>query len=93
MDLERPKTSTTTKCRKLISMVQYYCDMWWQRHSHVMRIHQRGIIHVILLTAPLTEASAGKTGKSISWTDNLEQAFLDLKKMISEEETIHNYPD
>ena len=33
MDLERPKT--TTDCRKLIGMVQYYRDMWKQ-HSHVL---------------------------------------------------------
>ena len=75
LDIEKPKT--TTECRKLIGMVQYYRDMW-KRRSHIL--------------APLTEASVGKKGKPIKWTDDLEQAFLDLKKMVSEE-TILNYPD
>ena len=78
MDLERP--ITTTDCRKLIGMmVQYYCNMW-KRHSHEL--------------APLAEASKGKKGKPIKWTDNLEQAlFLDLKKMVSEETILNYHPD
>ncbi len=75
--MDLERPKITTDCRKLIGMVQYHRDMWKQ-HSHVL--------------APLTEASTGKKGKPIKWTDNLEQAFLDLKKMVSEE-TILNYPD
>ena len=50
----------------------------WQRRSHIL--------------APLTEASSGPKGLKIKWTDDLEQAFCNLKKMISEE-TLLTYPD
>ena len=75
LDLERPKT--TTECRALLGLIQYYRDMW-QRRSHIL--------------APLTEASSGPKGRKIKWTDDLEQAFCNLKKMISEE-TLLTYPD
>ena len=75
LDLERPKT--TTECRALLGLIQYYRDMW-QRRSHIL--------------APLTEASSGPKVRKIKWTDDLEQAFCNLKKMISEE-TLLTYPD
>jgi hypothetical protein len=75
LDLERPKT--TTECRALLGLVQYYRDMW-QRRSHIL--------------TPLTEASSGPKGRKINWTDDLEQAFCNLKKMVSEE-TLLTYPD
>ena len=63
MDLARPKT--TTECRKLIGMVQYYRDMW-KRRSHVL--------------APLTEAASGKKGKPIEWNDDIEKASRIFKE-------------
>ena len=50
----------------------------WQRRSHIL--------------SPLTEASSGPKGRKIKWTNDLEQAFCNLKKMISEE-TLLNYPN
>jgi len=71
------RPKTTTDVKSLIGMVQYYRDMWKSR-SHIL--------------APLTEASAGPKGSKIKWTDELEQAFNNLKEMVSAE-TLLNYPD
>ena len=73
MDLQRPKT--TTDCRKLVRMVQYYHNMW-KRHSHVL--------------SPRTQDSVGNKGKQIEWTKDLEQDLLYIKRAFSEE-TILNY--
>ena len=76
MDMARP--TTTTEIRRLIGIVQYYRDLW-PRRSHIL--------------APLAEAAAGKAKRTkIKWTDELERAFLDLKKMVSKE-TLLTYPD
>ena len=75
MDIERPKT--TTNIKSLISMVQYYQDMWKSR-SHVI--------------APLTEASTGPKGSKIKWTEALEHSLTKLKEMVSAD-TLLNYPD
>ena len=76
MDMTRPTTST--EVRRLIGIVQYYRDLW-PRRSHIL--------------APLTEAAAGKTKRAkIKWTDELERAFLEMKKMVSKEALL-TYPD
>ena len=70
--------TTSTKVRRLIGIVQYYRDLW-PRRSHIL--------------APLTEAAAGKTKRAkIKWTDELERAFLEMKKMVSKEALL-TYPD
>ena len=71
------RPTTTTEVRRLIGMVQYYRDLW-PRRSHILE--------------PFTEISSGKKGKPIEWTPKLEQAFKDVKAMISKE-TLLNYPD
>ena len=71
------RPKTTTDVKSLIGMVQYYRDMWKSR-SHIL--------------APLTEASGGPKGSKIKWTDELEQAFNNLKEMVSAE-TLLTYPD
>ncbi len=71
------RPTTTTEVRRLIGMVQYYRDLW-PRRSHILE--------------PFTEISSGKKGKPITWTPKLEQAFNDVKAMISKE-TMLNYPD
>ena len=68
MDLGRP--TTKTKAQALISMVQYYRDMWTRR-SHVL--------------APLTEADSGPKGRTILCNDSLEESFKELKCMVSSE--------
>jgi hypothetical protein len=76
MDMTRPTTST--EVRRLIGIVQYYRDLW-PRRSHIL--------------APLTEAAAGKTKRAkIKWTEELERAFLEMKKMVSKEALL-TYPD
>ena len=76
MDMTCPTTST--KVRRLNGIVQYYRDLW-PRRSHIL--------------SPLTEAAAGKTKRAkIKWTDELERAFLEIKKMVSTEALL-TYPD
>ena len=58
MDLGR--STTTTKVRALIVMVQYYRDIW-PRHSHVLD--------------PLTEAASGPKDRKMLWNDSLESSF------------------
>ena len=45
-----------------------------------------------ILSPLLTEATSGSKGWNIKWTDNLEKAFCDLKKIVAEE-TLLNYPN
>ena len=66
-----------TEVRRLIGMIQYYRDLWPKR-SHILQ--------------PFTEISAGKKGKKIQWTPELESAFKAVKKMVCQE-TLLNYPD
>jgi len=74
--MTRPTTST--EVRRLIGIVQYYRYLW-PRRSHIL--------------APLIEAAACKTKQAkIKWTDELERAFLQLKKMVSKEALL-TYPD
>ena len=76
VDMARPTTST--EIRRLVGLVQYYRDLW-PRRSHVL--------------APLTEAAAGKAKRAkIKWTEELERAFQDLKKLVAKD-TMLNYPD
>ena len=76
MNLKLP--TTTTEVNILLSMVQYYRDMW-KSCSHILE--------------PLTTASSGrcKCAKVIR-NDDLERVFNDTKKIICEE-TILNQPD
>ena len=67
---------TTTNCRKLGGVVPYYWNMWKCRYP---------------ILAPITEASVGKKGTQIEWTKDIEQSFLDLKSIFSEEKIL-NYP-
>ena len=75
--LELERPTTTTELRKLIGMVNYYRDMWKGR-SHVL--------------GPLTELASGKKNKKITWTENQEKAFQDVKRLVAQE-TILAYPD
>jgi len=75
--MDLERPTTTTEIRRLVGMVQYYRDLY-QGRSHVL--------------APLAEAASGPKGKKIPWTDELEVAFNNLKKMVSKE-TVMTYPD
>ena len=68
MDIKRHKT--TTDCRNIIVMFQYFCGIW-KRSPHVL--------------APITESSVGKKGTPIERMQYLEQYFVDHKRIISEE--------
>ena len=75
--LDIERPQTVTEVKSLIGMVQYYRDMW-QRRSHIL--------------TPLTEISRGKKRQKITWTDELEKAFIELKRMVAQETLLH-YPD
>ena len=74
---EMDRPTTTTEVRRFIGMVQYYKDLW-PRRSHLL--------------TPFTDISSGPKGKKISWNDELEQAFNDVKAMICKQ-TLLIYPD
>ena len=67
----------STDCRKIVIMVQCYWYMW-KCHSHVLE--------------PTTKASDGKKGKQIKLRKYIKQAFLNIKRIVSEE-TLLNYPN
>lgn len=71
------KPKTVTELRAFIGMVQYYRDMY-KRRSHIL--------------APLTEKCQGKKRQPIVWTEEMNIAFVDTKKMIATE-TLLTYPD
>ena len=59
-------------------MIQFYQDMW-RRRSHIL--------------SPLIESTANKKGKAkLTWTTEMDEAFIQLKLMISEEVFL-TYPD
>ena len=66
-----------TEVRRLIDMIQYYCDLW-PRLSHILE--------------PFTAVSSGKKGTKITWTPELETAFKETIDMVCTE-TFLNYPD
>ena len=70
-------TQTVKEVKSLSGMVQYYQDMW-QCCSHIL--------------SPLTDVSNGKRNQKIQWNDELQNAFQEMKCMVSEE-TFLNYPD
>ena len=72
MDIKRHKT--TTDCRNIIGMIQYFCGMW-KRSPHVL--------------SPIKDASVGKICKPIEWMQYLEQYFVDHKRIISEERLLN----
>ena len=71
------RPQTVKEVKSLIGLVQYYRDMW-QRRSHIL--------------SPLTDVSNGKKNQKIQWNNELENAFNEMKRMVSEE-TFLNYPD
>jgi hypothetical protein len=76
LNLERPKTKRDV--RRLIGLVQYYRDLW-ERRAHIL--------------APFSNLIKGATKNGpIIWTDDLEKAFLQLKKMVVTD-TMLVYPD
>ncbi|GFH55792.1 hypothetical protein CTEN210_12268 [Chaetoceros tenuissimus] len=76
VDLHKPQTAKEMK--SLISMIQFYRDMW-RRCSHIL--------------SPLIDAAAGKKGKmKITWTEEMDDAFIQLKQMVTEEVFL-TYPD
>ena len=50
-----------------IGCVNYYQDMWPSR-AHVLK--------------PLTDRSGLKKGEKLIWTDNMQEAFEKMKKLI-----------
>ncbi|GFH61806.1 hypothetical protein CTEN210_18281 [Chaetoceros tenuissimus] len=76
VDLHKPQTAKEMK--SLIGMIQFYRDMW-RRRSHIL--------------SPLIDAAAGKKGKmKITWTEEMDDAFIQLKQMVTEEVFL-TYPD
>ena len=68
---------TTMEVHNLFGIVQYYRDLW-ARRSHIL--------------GPLTDLAGGPKGKKIVWTEELEESFINLKKMVAKE-TLLAYPD
>jgi hypothetical protein len=76
LNLDRPKTKRDV-CH-LIGLVQYYRDLW-EKGAHIL--------------APFSNLIKGATKNGpIVWTDELEQAFLQMKKMVIAD-TLLAYPD
>ena len=76
MDLHPPQTAKEMK--SLIGVIQFYRDMW-PRRSHIL--------------SPLIDSAAGKKGKTkIIWTPAMDEAFIQVKRMMSEEVFL-TYPD
>ena len=76
LDLTKPRIAKEMK--SLVGMIQFYIDMWQQR-SHIL--------------SSLIDAAAGKKGNMIiTWTPTMDEAFIQVKKMISEEVFLV-YPD
>ena len=65
---------TTTYCINIGGMVQYDCDTC-KRCSHIL--------------ATITEDSVGNKGKKIEWTKDIEEYFVDLKIIVSEEKLLN----
>ena len=74
--LDLQPPQTLRELRRVLGMVQYYRDLW------------RGRSHIL---APLTDL-VGKSKKKLKWTDEHQQAFEGMKKVIAKE-TILAYPD
>ena len=75
MDLTKPQTAKEMKSQ--IGMIQFYRDMW-KRRSHILSL--------------LIDASSGKQGKTkIKWTQAMYEAFIQAKRMISQE-VLLNHP-
>ena len=76
LDLDKPKT--VKKMKGFIGMIQFYRDMW-KRRSHIL--------------SSLIDATAGKKKHTkITWTDEMNEAFIQIKQIISEEVFL-TYPD
>ena len=76
LDLTKPRTAKEMKY--LVGMIQFYRDMWQQR-SHIL--------------SSLIDAEAGKKGYMIiTWTPEMDESFIQIKKIISEEVFL-TYPD
>ena len=76
VDLSKPQTAKEMK--SLIGMIQFYRDMW-KRRSHIL--------------SPLIDAAAGKKGRTtITWNEEMNEAFIQLKQMVTEKVFL-TYPD
>ena len=76
MDLTKPQTAKEMK--SLIGMIQFYRDMW-QRRSHIL--------------SPLIDSASGKKGNTkLKWTNDMDEAFIQVKQMIAGEVFL-TYPD
>ena len=68
---------TLKQLRSLLGLVQYYRDVW-PRRSHIL--------------APLSDKSSSKNKKKFVWTEEIQQAFEAMKKMVAKE-TLLAFPD
>ena len=69
IDLTKLKTAKDMKF--LIGMIQFYRDMW-KRYSHIL--------------SPIIDSASGKKRKTPAiWTRAMDEAFIQVKQMISEE--------
>ena len=71
------RPTTVTEVRRFIGMIQYYQDLW-PRRSHILQ--------------PFSDISSGKKGAKIKWSEELETAFNNVKKLVCKE-TLLTYPD
>jgi hypothetical protein len=70
LDLQKPTTAKEMKF--LIGMIQFYRDMW-QRRSHI-------------LSLLIGDSASGKKGNmKIMWTPVMDEAFVQMQTMISDE--------
>ena len=69
MDLTKPKT--TKEMKSLNSIIQFYRDIW-QCRSHI-------------LSLLIDSASEKKGNTKITWINEIDEAFIQVKQMISEE--------
>ena len=77
LDLTKPKIFKEIK--SLVGMIQFYRDMW-QRRSHI-------------LSSLIDAASSKKGNMVITWTPDMDEAFIQVKTMFSEEVFLHTHTD
>eukprot|EP00956_Cyclotella_meneghiniana_P026939 scaffold59459_cov57-Cyclotella_meneghiniana.AAC.1 len=79
--LAMSRPTNATQLRSFIGAVNYYKEMWPSR-AHIL--------------APLTALSGLKKGAKITWTDECEKAFVQMKSMLAADVLIrypnHNLP-
>ena len=75
--LKMERPKTSTDLRQFIGMVNYYRDMWPSR-AHILK--------------PLTDMSGMKKRQPLKWTDEMEQAFQKMRKLLAAD-ALAAYPD